>query len=469
MQRVEHLLDRGSFVPLAAGSTRSPLVAGSGRAGGARVVVACTDGHVRGGTIGLHEASILARIAELAAAAEGGGERPAALILGFDTGGVRVEEGPRALAAAAAAGVGLARLTLMGVPSAAVISGPRGCFGAPAVMAALPDHIVMTANARWGLTGPKLLQGLCDGPGAEQAALQATSADSRLGNGDAHAVVPDDAAAVRLSIRQFVATAARDTAAASLEDRIAASAAVTEGLQRRVAAASAPPSLHGSTGRRRRRDLLRYSFRGQWKTSGAIERRGLIQTALGTFADHPALGIVVGPEQSHGAGVGIEEAAVITKMIQAATSTTGARGAGAVRAAILTFMFCQGHALDLTQEHFGLQRALAECLRAMVAARLRGHPIVSILGGGTYGAAYLALAAPSHRILAMRGTSVAPMAPAVLRAFQTLRGRAPSTHAPAQLAELIPEIHIVDSVIRLPRLLRDELVQLRRGVCEGRH
>ena len=76
--------------------------------------------------------------------------------------------------------------------------------------------------------------------------------------------------------------------------------------------------------------------------------------------------------------------------------------------------------LDFAQERFGLQRALAECLRAMVAARLRGHPIISILGGGTYGAAYLALAAPSHRILAIRGTSVAPMAPQVLRALGLL-------------------------------------------------
>jgi len=112
------------------------------------------------------------------------------------------------------------------------------------------------------------------------------------------------------------------------------------------------------------------------------------------------------------------------------------------------------------QERFGLHRALAECLRAMVAARLRGHPIVSILGGGTYGAAYLALAAPSHRILAMRGTSVAPMAPHVLRAFQALRGQPPQPEAGAQLAELIPDIQIVESVIRLPRVLREELTHL---------
>ena len=116
--------------------------------------------------------------------------------------------------------------------------------------------------------------------------------------------------------------------------------------------------------------------------------------------------------------------------------------------------------MDFAQERFGLHRALAECLRTMVAARLRGHPLVSVLGGGTYGAAYLALAAPSHRILAMRGTSVAPMAPQVLQAFQALRGRHAGHQAEASLAELIPDIRIVESVIRLPRALREELTTL---------
>ena len=96
----------------------------------------------------------------------------------------------------------------------------------------------------------------------------------------------------------------------------------------------------------------------------------------------------------------------------------------------------------------------------MVAARLLGHPIVSVLGGGTYGAAYLALAAPSHRILATRGTAIAPMAPHVLAAFQALRGRKSGQEPEAQLAELIPDIRIVESVIRLPRVLREELTTL---------
>ena len=450
VQRAEALLDAGTFVPMTDVSGRPALVIGRGRIGRRMVLVALTDGHVRGGTIGIREARWLAQLTE---AANRPGQGPTALIIGFDTGGVRVEEGPQALAAAAAVGVALAQLTLLGTRLIAIISGPRGCFGAPAVMASLPAHIFMTADARWGLTGPKLVSRVNTARALEQAALDATSATVRLHNGDAHVVVPDLATAVRAQVVQVVSARVRRSPLPSPAARMAESATVTADLLSRFNAAVSPRRVKASVGRRRR-DLLRYSFRGQWKPTGPIQRRGLVHAALGTLGNYPALGIIIGPEQVRRSGVGIEEAAVITDMLRLATQTEDQR-----RAAILTFLFCQGHAVDFTQERFGLHRALAECLRALVAARQRGHPIVSILGGGTYGAAYLALAAPSHRILAMRGTSIAPMAPEVLRAFHALRGRA-APHAVDQLADLIPDIRIVESVIRLPRVLREELTKL---------
>jgi malonate decarboxylase beta subunit len=454
-QRATALLDRGTFLPLTDVTTDAPFLAGAGLIAGAPVLIALTDGHVRGGTIGVREAGILARIAESAASGHVRGQRPVALIIGFDTGGVRVEEGPIALAAASAVGVALARLTLSGVHLAAVISGPRGCFGATAVMAALPQHIIMTADAQWGLTGPKLLGGILDGATPEQEALTATSAITRVSNGDAQVVVPDDADAIRAQLCGMVRDIVADTRVqtAGLEDRLAACAATTDALQTRLH--NAPGAARHETAAPRKRDLLRFSFRGQWKPTGPICRHGLVHAALGNLRDRPALGFIVGPEQTRGSGVGIEEAAVVTDMLRLAAERSGAE-----RAAILTFLFCQGHAVDYAQERFGLQRALAECLRAMVAARLLGHPIITILGGGTYGAAYLALAAPSHRILAIRGTSVAPMAPQVLRAFQALRGAKAGHEASAQLAELIPDIRMVESVIRLPRVLGEELTAL---------
>lgn len=164
---------------------------------------------------------------------------------------------------------------------------------------------------------------------------------------------------------------------------------------------------------------------------------------------------MIGPAASEPEGIGIAEAALIVReLVHAFELPLRAR------AAILNFVFCQGHSVDLTQEQLGLPKILAECLRSYVAVRMAGHKILSVLGGGTYGAAYLAIAAPSQRILAMRGTRIAPMAPLVLRAFEQLRGKVLSAEDSRGLAEWIPEVRVVNSVVRLPRALATELKEL---------
>jgi malonate decarboxylase beta subunit len=446
-ERAAALLDKGTFRSLYGSTRGEPLLVGSGRVDGRRVLAAFNDGAVNGGTFGTHEAGLLARLVEQAG--RGSKERPT-LIVGFDTGGVRVQEGPTALAALSAVAVSLARLSLHGVRAISIISGKRGCFGAPAVMAALPERIALVGDCNWGLTGPQLIGGVRSEPEqGERRGFAATSAASRKRNGDAHVVIADDAAEVRAELKRFMRSPVPQVA--SLGDYIVAEAKRAAGLQKRLRRSRA---YRAPTQGKRQRDLLRYSFRGQWQPAGRLERSGLVEAAVGTLAGRAALSLIIGPEHAEGSGVGIEEVALITEMIKRTDQLPGEK------AAILVFLFCQGHVVDVTQERFGLPRALAACLRTMVAARLNGHPIITVLGGGTYGAAYLALAAPSHRVLAMRGTSIAPMAPEVLRAFQTLRGPKAGPEPTAQLAELIPEIRIVESVIRLPRALRDEMFKL---------
>jgi hypothetical protein len=60
------------------------------------------------------------------------------------------------------------------------------------------------------------------------------------------------------------------------------------------------------------------------------------------------------------------------------------------------------------------------------------------------------------------------MSPQVLRAFHVLRGRQTGDDAAGQLAELIPGVRIVDSVIRLPRVLKDELALVRADIESAR-
>lgn len=454
-QRAAALADAGTLAPLTPEPPhRGTLWIGRAKIHGRPALLALTDGRLRGGTVGVEEARLFTR---LTAAVEG---QKAAIVVCWDTGGVRVQEGPSALGAVAAVGVALTRLALLGVPVATVISGPRGCFGAPAVVAATAHMTILTANAHWGLTGPTLLES-GQGPVEEAAGRAATSAAHRHRTGQATVVVPDSAAAIRATLGDFLAQPLRRVGPARFLDacvtRIDALAAALR------ADRSTAPVLDAAAQSRRPRDLVRHSFRGQWHSTGPEARSRHAHAAWGTFNQRPALAILVGPERSQ-TGIGIEDAGTVARMVRYAVEHSTAEPAP-----ILTFLFCRGHANDVREERAGLPAALAECLKSLVAARLMGHPLVSVLGGGAYGAAYLSLAAPSHRILAIRGTTVAPMAPRVLAAFRRLRGVRNDPETPQNLAQLIPEIRIVESVVRLPRALNDACAgAMREARLEGK-
>src|SRR5437667_5475754 len=84
VQRAEHVLDAGTFIPLTSVTPEALFVMGSGLITSRPVLLALIDGHVRGGTIGLRESGMLARLADMALSGSVRGQRPAALIIGFD-------------------------------------------------------------------------------------------------------------------------------------------------------------------------------------------------------------------------------------------------------------------------------------------------------------------------------------------------------------------------------------------------
>jgi acetyl-CoA carboxylase alpha subunit len=448
-QRAVAVTDPGTSSALAPGASRGgALWIGKGKIDRHAVLLAFTDGRHRGGSIGIEESQLLGR---LVTAAE---RRGGPLIICWDTGGVRVQEGTEALATASAAGVALTRLALLGIPIAAIVSEPRGCFGAPAVISATAHTTIMTAGAQVGMTGPKLLDS--GGRAAdEKLAREGLSARHRVRTGQASVIVADDVSAVRSELVRFLRQRnARVTPLQALDASVQRTAFFLRRLRadRAEAGTGEPAGIIG-----RQRDLLRYSFRGHWRPTGPTVRRGHVHAAWGELYDRPAMCIIVGPERSvH--GIGIEDAHTVTEMVRFAV-----RQSRGVRAPILTFLFCRAHANDLHEERAGLHCALAECLRSFVTARLLGHPLLCTLGGGAYGAAYLAFAAPSHRILGIRGTMVAPMAPRVLTSFRRLRGIRDDPETPQNLAHLIPHLRIVESVVRLPRALHEELDAVRRS------
>jgi malonate decarboxylase beta subunit len=444
-ERAAALVDAGTLAELADGpAARGSLFTARGSVGGRDATLILTDGRARGGTIGLAEAQQFSRAL---AEAE---RRRSAIVVCWDTGGVRVQEGTAALAATSAVGVALVQHAQRCAPVVSVVSAPRGCFGAPAVIAGAGSATLLTANALWGLTGPQLLD---SGPRADTAARAAMSAAARQRRGHATALVADSAAAIRRAVSAVLARRPR---------RVGGRRILAAGVRATAALLPHVPALREaeSDGSARRRDFFAYSFRRQWQPLGDSIRLGHVHAAWGDLSGNPAMAIIVGPERSQD-GIGVADAHGVLRAVELA-----AERSRRTPAPIITFLFCRGHASTLAEERAGLPRALAECLRGMVAARLLGHPLICVLGGGAYGAAYLALAAPSHRILAIRGTTVAPMAPRVLAAFQRLRGIRAAPATSPDLARMIPEIRIVESVVRLPRVLADELVVARRAAAQ---
>lgn len=435
-ERARALADAGTLRPWRQRLPRG-LWLGSGTLAGRKVVFAMTDGHERGGTLGFEEGRALGRFVSEADAE--------AIVVGWDTGGVRVQEGPLALAATSAFGVKLTEFSLRRGPVLAVVSGPRGCFGAPAVLAGAADYVVLAGDAQWGLTGPKMLGGV-NPEGA-------VSARARKRAALAEALVEDRAPSVRSALEELLGRSWSPPPPLAVLEK---SSVTTERLLRRLRRSKGPRST-GSLEAGRERDLLRHSFRGQWEPSGPSVRRPEAHAVWGKLGGRPCLGLLIGPAKNR-EELGVEATWVATRMLRLAAREGDA---GSERAPVVTSLFCRSHASTADEERAGLPVALGSVLRSYCALRVLGHPLLCILGGGVYGAAYLCFAAPSHRIVALRGTTVAPMAPRLLEAFEKLRRLGPRRRAETDL----PGVRIVDHPVRLPRILAEELEAARRAAA----
>ena len=406
--RAEALLDAGTLEVLPPeGDERPALLTVRGRLGGRRARGADRRPS-RGGTVGHAEARQLSSSSPLA---EDGAGR---VVMGWDTGGVRVQEGPAALADASALGVRLTRLALIGMPRGDLVSGPRGCFGAPSVIAAA-GHARRSRATRSGGSPARSYS---------KPARPRSRSRPRRDGGARRGGAPAMRAASRTTPRRRCGT--RLSAGSPRRSR----ASAPPRHSRSPRGHRPPPRPARSAGatppRRRARasaDLLRLlvprpvaptepSFRARSRA------RGMGRAGGRDARHHPRPGALAARDRRRG---GARRPAG-----GAPPSRRGPRPA-ADRDLPLLPRPRQRSAPGARR----LPRALAECLRGLIGARLAGHPLVCVLGGGAYGAAYLSIAAPSHRILAIQGTTVAPMAPRVLATFRRLR----ALHDAAQTAD----------------------------------
>lgn len=211
-QRVQHLLDAQSFNEWLGPARRvvSPhlallglpyafddgVVIGSGTLAGQAVLIAAQEGEFMGGGVGeVHGAKLLGLLRRAL------DERPAAVLMLAESGGVRLHEANAGLIAVSEVMRALLEVRAAGIPTVMLIGGANGCFGGMGLIARCADHVVMSDQARMSMSGPEVIEsshGVEEFDSRDRALVwRTTGGKHRFLMGDCDHLVEDDVQAFR--------------------------------------------------------------------------------------------------------------------------------------------------------------------------------------------------------------------------------------------------------------------------------
>jgi malonate decarboxylase beta subunit len=211
-ERLRHVLDAGSFHEWLPPSERltSPhlallgvpcafddgVVIGRAELNGSRVFVASHEGGFMGGGVGeVHGAKLtgLFQRAQL--------ERPAAVLLMAESGGVRLHEANAGLIGVSEVMRALLDVRAAGIPVIVMIGGANGCFGGMGIVARCANHIIISETGRLAMSGPEVIEashGVEEFDSRDRALVWRTTGGlHRYRTGDADDLVEDDVLAFR--------------------------------------------------------------------------------------------------------------------------------------------------------------------------------------------------------------------------------------------------------------------------------
>ncbi|MGC3986833.1 MAG: biotin-independent malonate decarboxylase subunit beta, partial [Pseudorhodoferax sp.] len=168
-ERLAGLLDAGSFHEWLAPAERltSPHLAqlgvpsafddgvAIGRAllDGRTVFVAAQEGAFMGGGVGeVHGAKLVGLLQRALR------DRPAAVLLLAESGGVRLHEANAGLIAVSEVMRAVLDVRAAGIPVVVLIGGANGCFGGMGIVARCADRIVMSDVGRLAMSGPEVIE-----------------------------------------------------------------------------------------------------------------------------------------------------------------------------------------------------------------------------------------------------------------------------------------------------------------------
>jgi malonate decarboxylase beta subunit len=231
-ERLALLLDAGSFHEWLPPSERvmSPHLAqlgvpsafddgvaiGRATLEGRKVFVAAQEGAFMGGGVGeVHGAKLVGLLRRALR------ERPAAVLLLAESGGVRLHEANAGLIAVSEVMRALLDVRAAGIAVIVLIGGANGCFGGMGIVARCADFIVMSDVGRLAMSGPEVIEashGVEEFDSRDRALVwRTTGGKHRWLTGDCDVLVEDDVAEFRAAAVAALG-ASKPLTLAALED-----------------------------------------------------------------------------------------------------------------------------------------------------------------------------------------------------------------------------------------------------------
>jgi malonate decarboxylase beta subunit len=220
--RLDGLLDPGSFREFIGPEQRrmSPhlplfdlprafddgMIVGSGRLDGQAVLVAAQEGRFMGGAFGeVHGAKLVGLLRAALAQA------PSAVLILFDTGGVRLQEANAGETAIAEVMRAITQVRAAGVPVIGLIGGRAGCYGGGGLIAGTCSRLAVSEGGRISVSGPEVIEtnkGAEEFDSRDRALVWRTMGGKhRRLTGGADAFADDTVAAFRAAALRLIGTA----------------------------------------------------------------------------------------------------------------------------------------------------------------------------------------------------------------------------------------------------------------------
>jgi malonate decarboxylase beta subunit len=177
---------------------------------GRPVFVAAQEGEFMGGGVGeVHGAKLVGLLRRALR------DRPQAVLLLAESGGVRLHEANAGLIAVSEVMRAVLDVRAAGLPVVVLIGGANGCFGGMGIVARCADRIVMSDIGRLAMSGPEVIEashGVDEFDSRDRALVwRTTGGKHRWLVGDCDTLVEDDVAAFRAAAIEAIDHARRVT------------------------------------------------------------------------------------------------------------------------------------------------------------------------------------------------------------------------------------------------------------------